>query len=70
MIPSLDKTISIVSQQESRDSNIFGRVSKEQERRTWGQTAWTVSQFFTEMQTSCCTFPPPDSALRSSAKKL
>lgn len=70
MIPSLDKTISIVSQQESKDSNIFGRVSKEQEHRAWGQTVWVGSQFLTEMQTSCCTFSPPDSALRSSAKKL
>lgn len=29
MIPSLDKTIRIVSQQESRDSNIFGRIPQE-----------------------------------------
>jgi len=44
MIPSgLDKTISIVSQQESRDSNIFGKLPEEQESGAWGQTVWVVS---------------------------
>lgn len=43
MIPSLDKTITIVSQQESRDSNIFGRIPTEQECGAQGQTAWVVS---------------------------
>lgn len=43
MIPGLDKTRSIVSQQESRDSIIFGRIPEEQERRAWGQTVWVVS---------------------------
>ena len=43
MIPGLDKTISIVSQQESRDSNIFGRIPEEREHGARGQTAWVVS---------------------------
>lgn len=42
MIPSLDKTRSIVSQQESRDSNIFGRIPEERERGARGQTVWVV----------------------------
>lgn len=42
MIPGPDKTITIVSQQESRDSNIFGRIPEEWEHRAWGQTVWAV----------------------------
>lgn len=43
MIPGLDKTVSIVSQQESRHSNVFGRIPEEREHGAWGQTAWVVS---------------------------